>query len=56
MKDNPVGIPVLEPRDVDGFLDNSVSIRMSWTPPKVQFLLTDMSQFAENGDAMRRTR
>jgi hypothetical protein len=42
MKDNPDVIPVIEPRDVDDFLDNGVSIWISWTPPKVGFLLTGM--------------
>ena len=42
MKDNPVVIPVLEPRDVDNFLDNGVSIWISWMSPKVEFLLIDM--------------
>ena len=43
MKDNPVVILVLEPREVDNFLNNGVSIWISWTPPKVKFLLTDMA-------------
>jgi len=42
MKDNPVVILAIEPRDVDDFLDNGVSIWMSWMSPKVEFLLTDM--------------
>jgi hypothetical protein len=32
MKDNPVVVPVLEPRDIDNFLDNGVSIWIMWTP------------------------
>ena len=43
MKDNPVVIRVIKPRDVNDFLDNGVLIWISWTPPKVEFLLTDMA-------------
>ena len=42
MKDNPVVINVLEPYGVDDFLDNGVSIYISWMSPKVEFLLIDM--------------
>ena len=41
MKDHPDVIPVVEPRNVDDFLDNRVSIWISWIAPKVEFLLTD---------------
>ena len=56
MKDNTVIIPVIEPRDVDNFLDNGVSIWILWNPPEIEFLLTDGSQFSANGNGMRRTR
>ena len=42
LKDNPVVISVIEPRDVDNFLDNGVSIWIFWNPPEIEFLLTDM--------------
>ena len=42
MKDNPVVILIFEPYDVDDFLDNGVSVWISWMPPKVEILLTDM--------------
>ena len=37
-KDNPIVFFVLEPRDIDHFLDNGMSIWMIWTPANVEIL------------------
>jgi hypothetical protein len=38
MKDNADVIFVLEPRDIDSFLDYGVSIWITWAPAKVEIL------------------
>ena len=38
MKDNADVILVLEPRDIDDSLDYGVSIRITWSPTKIQLL------------------
>ena len=39
MEENPVVVLVLEPRDIDGFLDNGMSIWMMWIPgANIEFL------------------
>ena len=38
IKDNPVVLLVLEPREIDGFLNNGVSIWITWAPAQVGYL------------------
>jgi hypothetical protein len=38
MKDNADVVLVLEPHDIDNFLDNGVSIWITWAPAKINFL------------------
>jgi hypothetical protein len=38
MKDDADVVLVLEPRDIDNFLDYGVSIWMTWAPAKIELL------------------
>jgi hypothetical protein len=38
MKDNADVVRVLEPRDIDNFLDYGVSIWITWAPVKIELL------------------
>jgi hypothetical protein len=54
---NPDIVLVLEPRKIDNFLDNGMSIWISWTLAKVEILQPyNGVQLTTRGDVMRRTR